>query len=52
MAEYGRCQSDNCRAEAYYRLDWGHQPGSIRVCSDCGEELAVRGRDELTRLQA
>jgi hypothetical protein len=52
MAEYGRCQSRNCDRPAYYRLDWGHQPGSLRACEDCAEELAVRGRDELTRLQA
>jgi len=51
MTEYGRCQAQNCQTSAYYRLDWGHQPGSIRLCADCAEETAVRGRDELTRLQ-
>jgi len=49
MTEFGRCQCKGCRTAAHYRLDWRSQPGSLRCCSDCAEELAGIA-DELTRL--
>jgi hypothetical protein len=40
-----------CSTPASYRLDWRHQPGSLRCCSDCCEQLAGIA-DEVTRLAA